>query len=257
MRTPITYYGGKQLMLRHILPLIPNHRIYTEAFVGGGAVFWAKPPTDIECINDLNRELINFYEVLMTKPDELKRLINVSLHSRDTHRLAININKYPFLFTDVHRAWAVWCLSVQGFSGKLDGSWGYDKTSNSTVKAIGRHIETDFEQYAIRLKKVQIESNDAVKVIESRDTSDTFHYCDPPYFNSHCGHYAGYSEGDFTRLLDTLSNAKGKFMLSSYPSEVLSKYVRQQGWKQVSFDKNVSVNSKSSKRKVEVLTMNY
>lgn len=31
MRTPISYYGGKQTMLKHILPLIPPHRIYTEA----------------------------------------------------------------------------------------------------------------------------------------------------------------------------------------------------------------------------------
>ena len=41
-RTPISYYGGKQTMLPHILPLIPEHAIYTEAFFGGGAVFWAK-----------------------------------------------------------------------------------------------------------------------------------------------------------------------------------------------------------------------
>lgn len=35
MRTPITYYGGKQTMLKHILPLIPTHDLYTEAFCGG------------------------------------------------------------------------------------------------------------------------------------------------------------------------------------------------------------------------------
>jgi len=25
LRTPISYYGGKQIMARHILPLIPDH----------------------------------------------------------------------------------------------------------------------------------------------------------------------------------------------------------------------------------------
>lgn len=35
MKTPITYYGGKQTMLKHILPLIPAHKLYTEAFCGG------------------------------------------------------------------------------------------------------------------------------------------------------------------------------------------------------------------------------
>jgi len=32
MKTPISYYGGKQTLLKHILPLIPNHKLYTEAF---------------------------------------------------------------------------------------------------------------------------------------------------------------------------------------------------------------------------------
>jgi DNA adenine methylase len=35
MKTPITYYGGKQKMLKYILPLIPEHSIYTEAFFWG------------------------------------------------------------------------------------------------------------------------------------------------------------------------------------------------------------------------------
>lgn len=37
-RPPISYYGGKQIMAKHILPLIPPHRIYTEPFFGGGAI---------------------------------------------------------------------------------------------------------------------------------------------------------------------------------------------------------------------------
>ena len=44
MKTPISYYGGKQSMLKHILPLIPPHQLYTEAFCGGAAVLFAKRP---------------------------------------------------------------------------------------------------------------------------------------------------------------------------------------------------------------------
>ncbi len=42
LKTPITYYGGKQRMLKYILPLIPKHNVYTECFAGGLAVFFAK-----------------------------------------------------------------------------------------------------------------------------------------------------------------------------------------------------------------------
>ena len=59
-RTPISYYGGKQTMLPHILPLIPEHQIYVEPFFGGGAVFWAKQPAKAEIINDFNANVVNF-----------------------------------------------------------------------------------------------------------------------------------------------------------------------------------------------------
>jgi len=39
MRTPITYYGGKQKLSKLIVSLIPKHRMYVEPFFGGGAVF--------------------------------------------------------------------------------------------------------------------------------------------------------------------------------------------------------------------------
>ena len=40
-------------MLKHILPLIPPHKIYTEAFCGGAAVLFAKRPSEAEVINDI------------------------------------------------------------------------------------------------------------------------------------------------------------------------------------------------------------
>ena len=32
MRTPLTYYGGKQMLARQILPFLPARRVYLEAF---------------------------------------------------------------------------------------------------------------------------------------------------------------------------------------------------------------------------------
>ncbi|MGE0566949.1 MAG: DNA adenine methylase, partial [Bacteroidia bacterium] len=41
MKTPITYYGGKQNMIKHLLEIIPTHTSYCEPFFGGGALFFA------------------------------------------------------------------------------------------------------------------------------------------------------------------------------------------------------------------------
>lgn len=42
MKTPISYYGGKQTLSPIILELIPEHKIYCEPFLGGAAVYFAK-----------------------------------------------------------------------------------------------------------------------------------------------------------------------------------------------------------------------
>ena len=34
LKTPISYYGGKQNMLKHILPLVPEHKMYIEPYFG-------------------------------------------------------------------------------------------------------------------------------------------------------------------------------------------------------------------------------
>ena len=57
MKTPISYYGGKQSLAATILGLIPPHRLYCEPFVGGAAVFFAKEKSKVEVINDTNGEI--------------------------------------------------------------------------------------------------------------------------------------------------------------------------------------------------------
>ncbi len=259
LRTPISYYGGKQKLVKKIVEVMPAHQMYVEPFLGGAAVYFGKPPSLIEVINDTNKEVINFYQVCKNRFHDLSALVRVTLHSRDEHDNAWIIYNKPQLFDEVRRAWAVWVLSTQRFSAMLDGSWGYDKTDNTTTKKISNKREEFTEQLALRLQRTQIECADALYIIKSRDTINSFFYCDPPYFNSDCGHYNGYKATDFEELLQLLSKIEGKFLLSSYPSDVLKKYVKQCGWHQWSVEQGVSVAAKNGyqKRKIEVLTANY
>ena len=103
-RTPISYYGGKQTILPHILPLIPEHTIYTEAFFGGGAVFWAKQPVKTEIINDFNTNVYTFYKVLQTRFAELQTLVQQSVVSREAYKSALVIYHAPFAFPEVQQA---------------------------------------------------------------------------------------------------------------------------------------------------------
>ena len=259
LRTPISYYGGKQKMVSVILPLIPQHLLYCEPFIGGGAIFFAKEASHAEVINDTNKELINFYNILQNRFVELQKMVSVTLHSRTLHRDAQVVYEFPHLFDEIKRAWAIWVLSTQSFCAQLNGSFGYDKTDNTTSKKVSNKRKEFTVDYAVRLQNVAVECADALYIINSRDTAQAFFYVDPPYFNSDCGHYDGYSEQDFENLLMLLSRIKGKFLLSSYPSPLLQRYAKSQGWHFKTFESGVSVNAKGGylKRKWEMLTANY
>lgn len=259
LKTPISYYGGKQKLATEIISRIPSHNLYCEPFVGGAAIFFGKQPSPVEVINDTNKELINFYKVVQDDFVSLEKEIRITLHSRDLHRKANVIYANPDMFSEIKRAWAVWVLSSQSFCSKIDGSWGYDITKTRTPLSITNKKGNFTEDYAIRLQNVQLECTDALKVIRVRDTKDSFFYCDPPYYNSNCGHYDGYSIEDFEALLKLLASIDGKFLLSSYQSDLLTKYTNGNGWHTVTFQQLVTVNAKSGKLKpkVEVLTANY
>lgn len=258
MKTPITYYGGKQQLASKIISCIPEHQAYCEPFIGGGAVFFQKEPSSVEIINDTNGELINFYEVLQKDFSLLAQEVSISLHSRELHKKARVINENPQMFDRIKRAWAVWILSNSSYGAGWDAGWGYD-VSGQTTKKITSKRNTFSEEIAIRLQNVQIECYDALKIIKSRDRESTFFYCDPPYPGTDQGHYDGYSADDFRDLLDVLCSIKGKFILSSFRHHILNEFVDKYHWSQIEFkmSKPMSAQSGQSKQKIEVLTANY
>jgi DNA adenine methylase len=186
----------------------------------------AKESAKVEFINDKNAEIINFYRVLKQDFSKLKREIDVTLHSEFQQKQAKAIYLNPEGHSEIKRAWAVWTLSHQSFYSILDNT---RKCSKS--RAIGSQIQTRKELftdvYSKRLEQTSIFCRDALDVIRKADHEDAFHYIDPPYFNADMGHYGGYTISDFENLLLLLTEIKGKFMLSSYPSDILSAYAKK------------------------------
>ena len=136
MKTPITYYGGKQTLVKYLLGLIPRHTLYCEPFFGGGALFFAKEPSPVEVINDNNGEVVNFFRVMKMHFNELKKHVQATPHSRLLFKKAQNIYKNAKDNSVVERAWAFWTLANQGFSGGLT-SWGFGK-ENSKEMSLSR-----------------------------------------------------------------------------------------------------------------------
>lgn len=258
LKTPISYYGGKQSMLKHILPLIPKHTLYTETFAGGAALLFAKEPAEVEVINDLNSELVNFYWTASVNYSLLKREIDKTLHARGIHEHAQYIYKNPAFFDHVQRAWAVWCLCRISFASKIDGTFGFDKSGRTMTKRLSNAKDAFTRELCGRLDRVTIERDNALKMIKRYDTPEAFHFVDPPYINSDCGHYEGmFTHVDLVGLLDLLAGIQGKFMLTMYPHEDIDLFAEKNGWKIIEVMRTISSARTTRKKKAEWIVMNY
>lgn len=256
MKTPISYYGGKQNLLSEILPLFPPHIQYVEPFLGGGAVFFSKPKSKNEVINDLDGRITNFYRIAQTKFPELQAMIQGTPHSEIEHKLTQQILKEG-TSSEVERAWALWVQCNMSFGHMIYGGFAFGETGCGKNTANKRDAFT--EKYLHRLREVEIFQRDAIDIIELKDSENTFFYCDPPYCSSDCGHYDGYTKDDFVKLLDTLKNIKGKFLMSSYPEDELMTYRESQQWCSKDIKQVLLVTGKreETKYKTECLTWNY
>lgn len=256
MKTPIGYYGGKQNLVKEILPLFPDHVQYVEPFTGGGAVFFAKHKSKNEVINDLNEWVVNFYWQLKNNFIELQKLIHGTLHSEVLHSKAAEILKTNS-GTELERAWAFWVRTNMSFGHVLFGGFAFSEEG----KAGGTANKRDgfIDKYCLRLRDTEIFQRDAVELIELKDSENTFFYCDPPYISSDCTHYDQYTMDHFKNLLDVLSNIKGKFLMSSYPEDLLIQYRKDKKWNYKDIIQVLQIigKRKETKYKTECLTWNY
>jgi DNA adenine methylase len=258
VKTPLSYYSGKQQLASTVLGLVPEHRLYCEPFLGGAAVFFAKKPSKVEIVNDTNGELVNFYEVLQRDFSALEKEIAISLHSRKQHRHARVIYENPEMFDRVKRAWAVWMLANASYGHQMDGGFGYDRVGGTSA-GLARKRAGFTVDYAVRLQNAQIECCDALRIIQSRDVPDAFFCIDPPYVGSDQGHYDGYAQEDFDALLKLLERIQGKFLLSFYRNKTLKEFAGRNGWHTAELRMSMPManSSKPGRKKIEVLTANY
>src|SRR5690606_11388832 len=82
LRSPFKWAGGKLRIRKEIISLLPAHDCYVEVFGGAGWVLFGKEPSKVEIFNDLDGEVVNFFEVVRDMPEELIRSFELELVSR-------------------------------------------------------------------------------------------------------------------------------------------------------------------------------
>ncbi|MCC7353573.1 MAG: DNA adenine methylase [Anaerolineae bacterium] len=230
INSPIKWVGGKSRLRKQIVELLPPHTCYVEPFAGAAWVLFAKPPSDVEVLNDRDQEIVNFFRVVKEKPEELIASFEWELASRaEFDRLA---SLDPLQLTDVQRAHRFYYIIMAGWGGELnyprfqtsitDG--GHGNRLIGALKTLRQRLMPVHE----RLRTVIIENLDWLECIDRYDRPTTVMYVDPPYPDNKCNYAHNMrSWDDHWWLADRLSRARCKWVLSSYDvPEVRALYER-------------------------------
>ena len=258
MKSPITWYGGKYYMAKHIIELLPKHDCYVEAYGGAGSVLFAKNPSKVEFLNDIHKDLYNMFNIIKDNSmcSEFERRVNLMLYSKNCYDYALEYLKQDTTVTDaVERAVCFYYLARVSFSGIIGGSFAYSTIKNKSM-AYYRAIER-LQEVHERLKNVQIMNLEALDLIKRTDTKDTCFYLDPPYIHetrekaSVKPYNHEMDNEQHQELVDTLKSINGSCVLSGYATNMYDELL-DYGYLRYGFEVHcVSANAKrcNSKRK--------
>jgi DNA adenine methylase len=210
-------------MLKHILKIMPPHRIYVEVFGGSGKVLLNKKPSEIEVWNDFDRKIANLFHVVAFKFEEFYEKTRFLVYSRELYKTYLKELKGTGMIElgDVDMAVKMYYVLSGTFGGGGSGfkysGFAFSRRENEARRYWNR-LEK-LEQIRERLAGVLIECDDFEKVIRRWDSEETLFYLDPPYFGVET-YYEGFSVEDHKRLLSLLKEIKGKWLLSGYANEL-------------------------------------
>src|SRR6266849_8608842 len=214
------YYGGKFSHLDFILPLLPTHFThYCEVFGGSAAVLINRPPAPVETYNDLDGEVVNFFECLRDHGKDLVRQISLTPFSRVE---LVNALSRATGLTRLERARRFFVRARQTRTGlaqtSSEGRWAHCVlTSRAEMAgAVSRWLGSveGLPEIVQRLQRVQIENAPAHEVILRYDSPETLFYCDPPYPHGSRGDNKAYAyemlDQDHHELAEVLHHVRGK-----------------------------------------------
>lgn len=77
------YFGSKLRLAARLCHELPPHNAWVELFCGSAAMTIAKKAAEIEVINDVNNNIINFYKHLREDGVKLRELIRLTPYGRE------------------------------------------------------------------------------------------------------------------------------------------------------------------------------
>lgn len=210
------YVGGKTRLAGWITDHLPEHTVYVEPFGGSAAVLLNKPRSNIEVYNDLDGDVVQFFEVARDRPDELAEWCRRTPYSEELHAewvQAFYSGERPD--DPVERAGRFLFLRYTQYAGKYEGPSGFKRDTprtrvgeSTTWAAVPERVD----DVCARLQGVSIQNRHFAEVIEHYDGDDVVFNLDPPYVGKE--HSYRVTDFDHADLADALDGIDGYALVS-------------------------------------------
>lgn len=233
MKSPVTYFGGKNRLSAWIVSQFPEHEHYVEPFGGSLSVLLAKAPSRMETVNDLDQRLMTFWRVLRNRPAELIRACDLTPHSRV--ELEIAHQEAEDELEEARRVW-VELTQSRGASLRRTGWRRYLEPAGSSA-GMPDYLDGYRDRMppaAKRLMHVSLECRPALEVIAAYGRSpQVLLYVDPPYLGTTRNEHNRYPSEmrtleDHRSLAEALWDCAAAVVLSGYASPVYDELY--EGW---------------------------
>lgn len=203
---PFSSPGGKDAWVKLLLAKIPVHKVYVEPYAGGASLFWAKEPSEKEVLSDIDPDVVAVYKFLQSaSDDDFEWMRKQKWEWSPSHFKLLKESEPRSLRERAYRYKHLNLFSVRG-----DGEVLYttDRARGLTGQAFLRNLE----KYRDRLRNVTILQRDALAVMKTYDSPDTFFYIDPPW--KPVGTGKEWHDFDETTFVEAVLALKGKVLIS-------------------------------------------
>lgn len=210
MASPIVpWIGGKRRLADALISRFPSHTCYTEVFAGGAALYFMRPPAEVEVINDVNGDLVNLYRVVKNHLEEFVRQFKYALSSRQVFKWLQDTPSETL--TDIQRAARFFYLQQHAFGGKVDGQTFGTATTAPPINLL--RIEENLSAAHLRLAGAYIENLTWQECMRRYDRPHTLFYLDPPYWETE-GYGVDFGFEQYEEMAEVLSRLQGKAIVS-------------------------------------------
>jgi len=212
IKSPLRWVGGKNKLVKKILPLFPEHKGFVEVFGGSAVVLLNKEPVKWEVLNDFDSNLMNFWSVIQKAKDQFLNSFEYELVSRERFEEYKVKYKNKDFNDAIEQAKVFYYLVRSCFASDMKNPvFGASKDRNRL--RIDK-IEDDIKEVYERLIPVTIENKSFEDVMRIYDSPDTFFYLDPPYRNTKQYATGKFTDEQYALMAESCKKSQGKWLIT-------------------------------------------